>query len=209
MHQIDALSVARLESLGCLIKPQGQCNCWQCLPPADSSQVLPVQQVSHDVAGDALGSVSHVKGVVLGHAVRRTLGQLKHQRNNLQLHLTQRKHHLWPANTHPNRRSKSSNTMHLFLHQSACSARVQFVRIHPTPAPVALILGPSFPTHLRLFMLKQRPKAWQTGLQYAVSPVLTACTDWLTHRHPHLLEVAHAEAGRNRLAHSPPVVPVI
>jgi hypothetical protein len=40
--------------------------------------------VSHDVAGDALGSVSHVKGGVLGHAVRCTLGQIKHQRNNLQ-----------------------------------------------------------------------------------------------------------------------------
>jgi hypothetical protein len=40
--------------------------------------------VPHDVAGDALGSVSHIKGAVLGHVIRCTLRQTKHQRDNLQ-----------------------------------------------------------------------------------------------------------------------------
>jgi hypothetical protein len=39
--------------------------------------------VSHDVTRDALGSVSHVKGAMLGHVIRCTLSQIKHHWHNL------------------------------------------------------------------------------------------------------------------------------
>jgi hypothetical protein len=48
------------------------------------SQVLPVQQVSHDVTGDALGSVADIKRCVLCHVICCALGQLKHHGDNLQ-----------------------------------------------------------------------------------------------------------------------------
>ncbi len=64
--------------------PAGQAELARHSLPVHSPQVLPIQQVSHDVTGDALGSISHVKTVVLGHVISHMLGELKHHWHTLQ-----------------------------------------------------------------------------------------------------------------------------
>lgn len=60
------------------------------LLPVCAPQVFPIQQLSHDVTCDALGSISHVKqwgGCLAGcHVVTHALAELKDKRDNLQQH---------------------------------------------------------------------------------------------------------------------------
>lgn len=53
------------------------------LLPEGPPQVLPIQQLPHDVTRDALGCVSDVKCVVLGHAVSSSLSAQQHHWDNL------------------------------------------------------------------------------------------------------------------------------
>lgn len=54
--------------------------------PVCAPQVLPIQQVPHDITGEALGSISHIKGLcrpVLGHDISNTLAQLQRKWHDL------------------------------------------------------------------------------------------------------------------------------